>query len=64
VVPGQGDPPVFAGLRLHSDLHANILELMKIEAGKADALIIGLGHHDRIGGWTGRLESNRARMRL
>ena len=45
------------------DVYANNLELMKINLGEVDALIISHGHYDHIGGLTGFLEEHRPRMR-
>jgi 7,8-dihydropterin-6-yl-methyl-4-(beta-D-ribofuranosyl)aminobenzene 5'-phosphate synthase len=46
-----------------SDVYANNLEIMKIDVGQVDVLIISHGHFDHTGGLMGFLEANRARMR-
>jgi 7,8-dihydropterin-6-yl-methyl-4-(beta-D-ribofuranosyl)aminobenzene 5'-phosphate synthase len=46
-----------------SDVYANNLDLLKIDIGQVDALIISHGHYDHVGGLLGFLEANRARMR-
>ena len=45
------------------DVYANNLDLLKIDVGQVDALIISHGHYDHIGGLMGFLEAQRARMR-
>ncbi len=45
------------------DVYANNVELMKIDLGAVDALIISHGHYDHIGGLMGLLEASRAKMR-
>jgi 7,8-dihydropterin-6-yl-methyl-4-(beta-D-ribofuranosyl)aminobenzene 5'-phosphate synthase len=45
------------------DVYANNLEILKIDVGQVDALIISHGHFDHTGGLMGFLESSRARMR-
>ncbi|MBV8869407.1 MAG: MBL fold metallo-hydrolase, partial [Acetobacteraceae bacterium] len=45
------------------DVYANNLDLLKIDVGQVDALIISHGHYDHIGGLMGFLEERRARMR-
>jgi 7,8-dihydropterin-6-yl-methyl-4-(beta-D-ribofuranosyl)aminobenzene 5'-phosphate synthase len=45
------------------DVYANNLEILKIDVGQVDALIISHGHFDHVGGLMGFLESSRARMR-
>ena len=44
------------------DIYANNLDLLKIDVGQVDALIISHGHYDHIGGLMGFLEANRTRM--
>jgi 7,8-dihydropterin-6-yl-methyl-4-(beta-D-ribofuranosyl)aminobenzene 5'-phosphate synthase len=45
------------------DVYANNLELLKIDAGAVDALILSHGHYDHFGGLLGFLETQRDRMR-
>jgi 7,8-dihydropterin-6-yl-methyl-4-(beta-D-ribofuranosyl)aminobenzene 5'-phosphate synthase len=45
------------------DVYANNLEILKIDVGQVDALIVSHGHYDHVGGLMGLLESSRARMR-
>jgi 7,8-dihydropterin-6-yl-methyl-4-(beta-D-ribofuranosyl)aminobenzene 5'-phosphate synthase len=45
------------------DIYANNLDILKIDVGQVDALIISHGHYDHIGGLVGFLEANRGRMR-
>jgi 7,8-dihydropterin-6-yl-methyl-4-(beta-D-ribofuranosyl)aminobenzene 5'-phosphate synthase len=45
------------------DVYANNLELMKIDVGQIDALILSHGHLDHLGGLIGFLEAQRSRMR-
>ncbi|HEX4597522.1 MAG TPA: MBL fold metallo-hydrolase [Burkholderiaceae bacterium] len=44
-------------------IYANNLDVLKIDVGQVDALIVSHGHYDHIGGLTGFLEANRPRMR-
>jgi 7,8-dihydropterin-6-yl-methyl-4-(beta-D-ribofuranosyl)aminobenzene 5'-phosphate synthase len=46
-----------------SDVYANNLDLLKIDIGQVDALIISHGHYDHVGGLLGFLEASRTRMR-
>jgi 7,8-dihydropterin-6-yl-methyl-4-(beta-D-ribofuranosyl)aminobenzene 5'-phosphate synthase len=45
------------------DVYMNNLELMKIDVGQVNALIISHGHYDHVGGLLGFLEAYRSRMR-
>jgi 7,8-dihydropterin-6-yl-methyl-4-(beta-D-ribofuranosyl)aminobenzene 5'-phosphate synthase len=45
------------------DVYANNLELLKIDVGRVDALIISHGHYDHVGGLMGFLEAQRPHMR-
>lgn len=45
------------------DVYANNLEILKIDVGQVDALIISHGHFDHVGGLMGFLEASRAGMR-
>jgi 7,8-dihydropterin-6-yl-methyl-4-(beta-D-ribofuranosyl)aminobenzene 5'-phosphate synthase len=45
------------------DVYGNNLELMKIDVGQVDALIVSHGHYDHVGGLVGFLEAYRPRMR-
>src|SRR3984957_5697498 len=45
------------------DVYANNLEILKIDVGQVDALIISHGHFDHVGGLMGFLETQRPRMR-
>ncbi|HXY99101.1 MAG TPA: MBL fold metallo-hydrolase [Stellaceae bacterium] len=45
------------------DVYANNLDILKIDVGQVDALIVSHGHYDHIGGLMGFLEASRARMR-
>ena len=44
------------------DVYANNLDLLKIDVGAVNALIISHGHYDHVGGLFGFLEANRSRM--
>jgi 7,8-dihydropterin-6-yl-methyl-4-(beta-D-ribofuranosyl)aminobenzene 5'-phosphate synthase len=46
-----------------SDIYANNLEILKIDASKVDALIISHGHFDHTGGLMGFLETSRSKLR-
>jgi 7,8-dihydropterin-6-yl-methyl-4-(beta-D-ribofuranosyl)aminobenzene 5'-phosphate synthase len=46
-----------------SDVYANNLDLLKIDPGAVDALILSHGHFDHYGGLIGFLEARRAQMR-
>src|SRR6202453_1413778 len=45
------------------DVYANNLEILGIDVGQVDALIISHGHFDHVGGLMGFLETQRSRMR-
>ena len=45
------------------DVYANNLDLLKIDVGTVDALILSHGHYDHVGGLLGFLEAYRPRMR-
>ncbi len=45
------------------EVYANNLELLKIDVGSVDALILSHGHLDHLGGLIGFLEAQRTRMR-
>jgi 7,8-dihydropterin-6-yl-methyl-4-(beta-D-ribofuranosyl)aminobenzene 5'-phosphate synthase len=45
------------------NVYENNLEILKIDVGQVDALIVSHGHFDHVGGLMGFLESSRARMR-
>jgi 7,8-dihydropterin-6-yl-methyl-4-(beta-D-ribofuranosyl)aminobenzene 5'-phosphate synthase len=45
------------------NVYANNLEILKIDPGQVDALIVSHGHYDHVGGLLGFLEAHRPRMR-
>lgn len=45
------------------DVYANNLEILRIDVGQVDALIVSHGHYDHVGGLMGFLETSRARLR-
>ena len=46
-----------------SDVYVNNLEIMKIDPGQVDAMILSHGHFDHYGGLIGFLQARRAQMR-
>lgn len=46
-----------------SDVYINNLDIMKIDVGQVDALIISHGHYDHVGGLMGFVEAQRSKMR-
>lgn len=45
------------------DVYVNNLDLLKIDVGQVDALVISHGHYDHVGGLMGFLEAQRPRLR-